>query len=369
MGNNALFVMDSKLTLSEAPSSRFIYIAKSLQKKEFKTEIIGRKGDKIEGLKTLQISGSKNISRLKILLYAYARTFCCHYHTVIVRGGIIAPFLLPLKVFGTKVVLDFHGWLFQEIRLFYMKTVYNKLKAFFYYAIERISAENSTAIICNSKEFRRMLGRMQGKSVIVLENGLDFEEGIRAVYDSEKEKEQIYRKNSIPKNRPLIGFLGNWHGYDDMETMFKGAKIAKAHAVVIGEGPDLNEFKKSWSNVTFTGRLERYEALKTISLCNAAIVPLKSIYYPTRKVKDYLSLGKPIVMASVRGREAYLVPNKNVLLYEPGNAEDLADKIRTIVSDKGLAEEMSKSNSELARQFDWQILVEQSGLIEKILSN
>jgi glycosyltransferase involved in cell wall biosynthesis len=74
-------------------------------------------------------------------------------------------------------------------------------------------------------------------------------------------------------------------------------------------------------------------------------------------------------MADVREREAYLVPNKNVLLYEPGNAEDLADKIRTIVSNKKLAEEMRKNNLKLACQFDWQVLVEQSGLLEKILKN
>jgi len=369
MKNKIMFVIDSKLTFSEAPPSRFIYIAKSLKKRGFEVTVLGRKGERINSLQTHQISGSKHVSRLKILLHAYTKTLSHSYDTIIVRGGLLTFLLLPLKILGKKIILDFHGWLFQEIELFFKKTMYNKLKAFFYYFIERIAAKNSSAIICNSKGFRRLLGQMEGKPIIVLENGVNVEEGVKAVHDAKQEKDQIYKKNSIPENKPLIGFLGNWHRYNDMETMFKGAEIAKAHGVVIGEGPDLNEFKKLWSNVTFTGRLERYEALKTIGLCNAAIVPLKSIYYPTRKVKDYLGLGKPIIMANVKEREAYLIPNQNVLLYEPGNAEDLADKIRTIISNKKLAQEMHKNNLKLARKFDWQILVEQSKLIEKILKN
>jgi hypothetical protein len=39
-------------------------------------------------------------------------------------------------------------------------------------------------------------------------------------------------------------------------------------------------------------------------------------------------------MADVREREAYLVPNKNALLYRTGKAQDPANKIRIIISDK-----------------------------------
>lgn len=368
MRSKVMFVIDSKLTFSEAPPSRFIYIAKSL-KKNFDIEILGRTGEEIKGLKTIQIGGSKHVSRLKILLYTYFRAFSHNYNTIIVRGGFLAFTLLPLKFLERKIILDFHGWLFQEINFFYNKTLYNKLKATFYYLAERMAAKHSNAIICNSREFRRLLGREGDKSIIVLENGVDIREAAIAIRDAEREKEQIYKKYLIPKNKPLIGFLGNWREYDDMETMFRGAEMAETCTLVIGEGPGLNEFKKRWSHTTFTGRLKRYEALKAIHLCDATVVPLKSIYYPIRKVKDYLSLGKPILMADVKGRENYLIPNQNMLLYEAGNAADLANKIRTIISNKKLAKEMCQNNLKLARQFDWQVLVEQSGLIEKILKN
>jgi len=374
MKNRVIFVIESKITLTEAPPSRFIYIAKSLQKKNFEVEVLGKKGERIEELKTHQIGGSKHISRLKILLHAYARTLSYSYDTIIVRGGLLAFFLLPLKILRKKIVFDFHGWLFREIEIFFEKTLYNKLKVVFYYVVERMSVTHSNAIICVSKGIKESLVQKEREKSIVLENGIDLNESQKATYEIKSEKEKLYSTHHVSKEKPLMGFLGNWERQLDMETMFKGAKLAEANMIVIGEGPKLNEYKKTWDNVRFLGKLPKFDALKITSLCDAAIAPYKKAYatasyWSQRKVKDYLGLGKPIIMADVKEREAYLVPNKNVLLYEPGNAEDLADKIRTIISNKKLAEEMRKNNLKLACQFDWQILVEQSGLLEKILTN
>ncbi|MFX0203687.1 MAG: glycosyltransferase [Candidatus Hodarchaeota archaeon] len=370
MKNRVMFVVDSKLTFSEAPPSRFIYIAKSLKEKNFEVEVLGRKGEKIKGLKTSQLSGTKHISRIKILLYTYAKTLSRSY-IIIVRGSFLTFFLLPLRIFGKKVILDFHGWLFREIEFFYKKTLYNKLKVAFYYFVARMAVKYSNAIICVSKGTRELLEPKERAKSIVLENGLDATESKRASIEAEKEKEKIYSKYQIPKKKTLVGFLGNWERQLDMETMFKGAKLAEVNMVVIGEGPRLNEFKKTWRNVRFTGKLPRFEALKIIHLCDGTMVPYKEIYMSTsywsqRKVKDYLSLGKPIIMAEVREREAYLVPNKNVLLYKPGNAKDLADKIKKLTSDKKLQESMKKNNIRLSHRFDWKTLVEESGVIQLI---
>lgn len=109
-----------------------------------------------------------------------------------------------------------------------------------------------------------------------------------------------------------------------LEIFNKGLNELKSHLHEYG-------FKRRWKNVRFTGKLPRFEALKIIYLCDATMMPYEESYgyisyFSTRKVKDYLSLGKPIIMTEVR--EAYLLPNENVLLPEPGNAKDLAKKIK-----------------------------------------
>ena len=143
--------------------------------------------------------------------------------------------------------------------------------------------------------------------------------------------------------------------------------MTEANLVVIGEGPKLKEFRRRWNDITFTGRLQRQEALRIIYLCSVVISPYREGYiFSTRKTKDYLSLGKPIVMAGVKGREPYLGPNKNILLYKPGNAEDLARKITKLLSDKELQKSMKMNNIRLSHGFDWKTLVEKSGIIELI---
>jgi len=223
MKNKVMFVTESKITWTEAPPSRFIYIAKTLQNKNLEVEVLGRKGEKIEGLKTHQISGSKHVSRMKILLLAYAKTVGNSYDTIIVRGGLLAFFLLPLKILKKTVILDFHGWLFREIKFFFEKTLYNKLKVTFYYMVERMSLAHSSAIICVSSGIRDSLGQKEKAKSIVLENGIDLNESKKAIYEAENEKEKIYSTYHIPEEKPFLGFLGNWERQLDMETMFKGA--------------------------------------------------------------------------------------------------------------------------------------------------
>lgn len=366
-----LFVVDDKISFSNAPSSRFLYIARILKEKNFEVEVVGRKGEQVRDLKGFQLGGKKNISRLKILSYVYSRALFRSFDVLIVRGSLLAFFLLALRVFGKKIILDFHGWLFSQIEMFYEKTFYNKLKVIFYSFLERVVTRYSHNIISASEGFRQSLGEEDKRRSIVLENGADVEEATRALHEAEREKEETYKKYSIPRTKPLFGFLGNWERHLDMETMLKGTEMAEASMVVIGEGPKLNEFKRRWKNVRFTGRLPRFEALKIICLCDATMMPYEesygyNSYFSTRKVKDYLSLGKPIIMAEVREREAYLIPNKNVLLYKPGNATDLADKIRKLLSNKKLQKRMKTNNIKLSHRFDWKTLVEESGIIKLI---
>ena len=368
-----LFVVDARITFSEAPPSRLLYIAKALKNRGFKVEIVGRKGEEVEDLRITPVDGKvKHTARLKTVLHAYIKAIFRSYYYIFVRGSLLAFPLLLLRILNKEVILDFHGWLFEEISLFYEKSFYNKLKAIFYSFLEIAVVKCSNVIVCCSEGGRNLLRENEKRKSILLENGLDVKEAERAIEEAGKERRRLCQKYSIEKDKPLIGFMGNWERQLDMETMFLGAQIAKVRIIVIGEGPNLEKCKKKWKNVIFTGRLPRFEGLKIISLCKAAVVPYKETsttvaYYSSRKVKDYLGLKKPILMSKVTGREKFLVPNKNVILYEPGNAEDLAKKIKILFYDKNLQENMKVNNGALARHFDWETLVEKSSLPKILL--
>jgi glycosyltransferase involved in cell wall biosynthesis len=367
--NRLLFVTDNKIAFSEAPSSRILSISKILKDKKIEPEILGMKGENITWLNNTQISGLKYIARLKIILYTYTKALLQHNH-IIVRGGSLAFFFIPLKILNKKIIVDFHGYLFEEINRFYPKTLYNKLKVAFYYPLEKTGLRYCNLIVCKDQETKDSLGKNEKSKSIVLENGLDLKETERAIQEAEQQKRNIYKEYSLSGREPLIGFLGNWERKYSMETMLAGCEKAKVKIIIVGEGPDIEQYKKKWRNALFIGKRPRFEALKLISLCNAAIVPYtedksdKPIRYSSRKVRDYLGLGKPILMADVKGREKFLVPYENAVFYRPDSPEDLAEKIRIVISDKKLQEKMQENNLKLSHQFDWQVLVEKSGLLE-----
>jgi len=366
--------IDTPLSYSSAPSSRLIYIAKSLKKKGFEVELVGRKGEEITSLKTTTISGGKHLSRLILPFLVSKKMLTEAYNHVIIRGAYLAFFLLPLKIFHKKIIIDFHDWNFREIRLHYEKTRYNTFKIFVYYLTERTATKHSDLIICTSKGLQQLLTKKEKRKTIILENGLDITEAKKALQEAEKNKEKLLEKYGIPKNKPLAAFLGNWERKLDMETMLEGCKKAEINLIVVGEGPNIEKYRKNYKSAIFTGKLSRSEALKINSLSDITITPYKEntekhqpAYYSTRKVKDYISLGKPILMADVRGREEFLIPYENAVLYRPNDPEDLANKIKMIISNKKLREKIRENNLKLACRFDWQILIEKSRLIEKLL--
>ena len=368
-----LLAIDAPLTFSEAPPSRLIYIARCLKKEGFDVELIGRKGERIADLKITMISGGKHFARL-ILLFIIAKKMLTEaYDHLIIRGAYLAFFLLPLKIFNKKIILDFHDWNFREIKLRYEKTFYNMFKIIFYYITERIATKYSDLIICASRGLLLLLSDRERRKSIVLENGLDMQEAKKAIEKAEENREKLLKDYGIQKEKPLAAFLGNWGMELDMETMFEGCEKAGVNLVVIGQGPKIEKYKQNYKDVIFTGKLPRMKALKLVSLSDVAVVPYKdgkgkygAFYYSTRKVKDYLSLGKPILMADIKGREQFLIAYENAIFYRPGNPEDFAEKVKMVISNKKLKEKMCKNNLKLARRFDWQFLVRKSKLVEKL---
>jgi len=85
-----------------------------------------------------------------------------------------------------------------------------------------------------------------------------------------------------------------------------------------------------------------------------------------RKVVEYLAAGKPIVASNAQGREKFLREGNNALLYQAGEPKDLAERVKTILSDERLYARMSCNNLELAKEFSWREVIKRSGLIKML---
>jgi glycosyltransferase involved in cell wall biosynthesis len=131
-------------------------------------------------------------------------------------------------------------------------------------------------------------------------------------------------------------------------------KLPSHRLVVVGDGSQLPACRK-WANDNGVGNIEFAgpkwgdELLPYLSDCSLVVVP--SIWNEPSPYVIYqsLAMGKPIVGSRVGGIPDLITPETGILA-EPGNVDDLAEKIDKLNSDKGALRSMGQNARVWAEQ-------------------
>jgi glycosyltransferase involved in cell wall biosynthesis len=111
---------------------------------------------------------------------------------------------------------------------------------------------------------------------------------------------------------------------------------------VIGDGPQAEPVRQAAAagKLEWLGRRPLTEVLEVIG--DAAFLILPSICYETfgRTIIEAYSRGTPVIVSRQGAIAELVVDGRTGLLFEPGNAEDLAAKVRQLGSDPALRERM-----------------------------
>lgn len=154
-------------------------------------------------------------------------------------------------------------------------------------------------------------------------------------------------------------------GLDTLSEAFihLNAKISDICLTIIGEirkevEPQV-EAIRNLKNVKFTGYIDFEDFKKLLYSADVCAVPYKNIpdlvqIYPV-KILEYLAMGKPIVAPRIAGIQTMIKDCYNGLLFNPGDAEDLACKIELLYKNKNLREKISKNARNLDSQYDCRI--------------
>ena len=144
----------------------------------------------------------------------------------------------------------------------------------------------------------------------------------------------------------------------------KGVKtLLKAHAEmekkfplkIVGTGPLEEVLKREFSAAEFCGYKSGEELNGLIR--NAAFVVVPSEWYEncSMVVLEAMAFGKPVIGSRIGGIPEQVENNKNGLLFEMGNVEQLARKMEVLTEDKVLRKEMGRAAREkLEREYSLQ---------------
>jgi glycosyltransferase involved in cell wall biosynthesis len=142
----------------------------------------------------------------------------------------------------------------------------------------------------------------------------------------------------IPENKadPRKGLYGAFAGRispeKGVDTMVAAAALlSEVPFSVAGNGPLLGTLKQQSSpNVDYRGLLQSTELSEFFSRARFLVVPSRSYEMCPTVILEAMAIGLPIIASRIGGLPEIVQDGVTGLLFEPGNAEELAQKARVL---------------------------------------
>ncbi|MEI6596723.1 MAG: glycosyltransferase family 4 protein [bacterium] len=282
--------------------------------------------------------------------------------------GSLTAFIIKLRAtsYELRVIYTVHGWVFNE-------PLHPCLKYFYLYA-EKFTAGFKNKIICVSEYDKRMALKYKiapAEKLITIHNGL--------TPVNFYSKEEAQKKIPLPaqagltpfvKGGLLIGSIGNLYKTKGFEYLIEAANILTrekkipATFIIIGEGDE----RKNLENLIKKYNLENNFILAGRIDEAARFLPAFDIY-ACSSVKEGLSYtlieamqaGLPIVATEAGGNQEMIINNKTGLIVKPADAQNLANALQKLISDKNLAAELGAAAKQSASQnFNLEKMIEKT---------
>ncbi|OMP67758.1 hypothetical protein BTO28_06960 [Domibacillus epiphyticus] len=221
-----------------------------------------------------------------------------------------------------------------------------------------ISASN-TVIVCSQpmKEELRVFYDAGKKDIFVIPNGVEFEE-------------HVMIEGRFNKIKPFIFSIGRIVFEKGFQTFFdidlKSLKKKNIQFIIAGKGPLLEKWRSEVKKrgiedcIHFVGYVSDNERRALFQSCEAAVFP--SLYEPFGIVAlEAMAFHKPVIASATGGLKSFVLHEQTGLLFEPGNAGDLSEKITTILDRPELAKELGANGHEIAKSlYSWKHISEQT---------
>jgi len=170
------------------------------------------------------------------------------------------------------------------------------------------------------------------------------------------------------ENEKLVMYVGRIVYHKGLEYFVRSAKYLGPDVkhLLVGTGdfrPELEriiEEEGIEDKVEFAGRVPNKELPDYYAAADVCVLPSVSRLEAFGIVAlEAMASGTPVIVSDIPGVREVIVEGKHGLLCEPMNSQDLAGKIRTILSNPDLAEKMGINGRErVVNKFTWEKVAE-----------
>ena len=153
-----------------------------------------------------------------------------------------------------------------------------------------------------------------------------------------------------PSKGRYAAFAGRMSPEKGVDTLFAAAtKLPEIPVRIAGDGPIINELVgKAPENVEFTGLLDTQKMAAFYQ--NARFILLPSMWFEgcPMVILEAMSHGLPVIASRIGGIPELVDDGVTGFLFEPGNAKELAEKMKLLWDNPDLCRQMGKAGREKA---------------------
>lgn len=193
--------------------------------------------------------------------------------------------------------------------------------------------------------------------VEALSNGIDLSH-----FTKGPASEEIYKKYAIPKNVPIILYVGRIDPEKSLDILVNSFKkllkeAPKAHLVMVGDGTAREKLekmikrKKLGSQTHFIGRVVG-EDLSQIYRTGTVFVITSKTETQSIVLMEAMASGLPAIAVNAGAVTELVKDGENGFIFEPNDTAGIASGINTIISNKELREKMSKNALKMIAKHD-----------------
>lgn len=198
-----------------------------------------------------------------------------------------------------------------------------------------------------------------------ISNGVDAEKFSPALAD-----EKLLQERGFSPQDKLILFVGGLdtaHYFKGVDYLIRALKYLEDPAVkllIVGEGSLKKEYMKLAgrlglaARVIFAGFAKERLLPKYYNLCDLLVLPSIDASEAFGMVLlEAMSSGKPVIASNLAGVRDVVDDEQTGYLTQPKNEEDLAAKIKKLIQNPLLAEQMGKrAREKVLKQYSWQLV-------------
>lgn len=192
-----------------------------------------------------------------------------------------------------------------------------------------------------------------------------------------RKQETGNRKQETRKNILFVGGLDKAHYFKGVDILLKALPMLHVTCYmlhIVGDGDLRPRYEKLarelgiGDKVNFIGMAADDDLPKHYQQCEIFVLPSINRGEAFGMVLlEAMACGKPVVASDLPGVRSVFENRKQGLLVEPGNAADLAEKIRIILSDDDLAKKMGEEGKKLVEEkYIWEKVGERLDAVYKV---